>query len=98
MKIFEIIPKPSSENDTTQEATFFGSPCKTPTCQGHTAGFIYQMKKKNKVLPGTPSPSFNNGAAIAQTQMDTKRVRNPKQGIKDTKGRFMKIPPVPTIK
>jgi hypothetical protein len=52
-----------TQEEQLDELTFKGSPC-TVDCSGHRAG--YEWYKRKRRLPMSHSPSFNNGAALAQ--------------------------------
>jgi hypothetical protein len=59
-----------------------GSPC-TKDCSGHQAGFNWSQRNGNSPA-ATPSPSFNNGAAINHAKATNTR----KQGGGRIKGQL----------
>ena len=74
------------------ELAFHGSKC-TKDCSGHTAGYKWAMNKNSPQPCQSSNPSFNKGCDIANNQLTTGNIKNPK--VRDDRGRFANKPKMP---
>jgi hypothetical protein len=63
-------------DDQLNELTFQGSQC-TKDCRGHQAGYKWSLARGGVENPGSTSPSFNKGAAIAARFIKNKTQTQP---------------------